>query len=86
MWEVVDEAFSEPLGLQRFAIGTENDPIPEDVVRPYLAFTGGKFIDVTPTAVSDAATGDGGVASNMLDLNLWIESSFCRRSLRVCYP
>lgn len=76
LWDVIDEQFSRPLGLQRFAMGTETVPLPEDVVRPYVAFSGGNFIDVTPTAVSDMATGDGGIHSNMLDLNEWFRALF----------
>ncbi len=74
--DVVEEQYTVPLGLHHFAMGTEDNPIPEDVARPYLALTNGKFIDVTATAVSDAATGDGGIVSNLQDLNLWMEAVF----------
>ncbi|MEL7160075.1 MAG: serine hydrolase domain-containing protein [Bacteroidota bacterium] len=76
LWEAVADRLVGPLNLQRFAMGTETDPIPDHVARPYLAFTGGKYIDFTPTAVADAATGDGGIISNMQDLTRWVEALF----------
>ncbi|MEM9261108.1 MAG: serine hydrolase domain-containing protein, partial [Bacteroidota bacterium] len=72
LWEAVENRFKLPLGLRHFAMGTEQNPIPADVARPYLAFTNGKFIDVTASAVADAATGDGGIVTNLQDLNAWV--------------
>lgn len=69
LWEAVDQYIAAPLGLGQLAMGTEDNPIPNDVARPYLATLGGRYFDFTETAVSDAATGDGGILSNMQDLN-----------------
>ncbi|WP_173021394.1 serine hydrolase [Lewinella sp. W8] len=76
LWNAVEEQVVRPLALTRFVMGTEEDPIPEDVARPYFAFRGGKFIDVLESAVSDAATGDGGIAANMQDLNIFARGLF----------
>ncbi|MEO0787067.1 MAG: serine hydrolase domain-containing protein [Bacteroidota bacterium] len=69
LWEAVDQFIAEPLGLERFGMGTEQNPIPDDVARPYLANPGGRYFNFIEQAVGDAATGDGGIASNMQDLN-----------------
>lgn len=65
-----------PLGLTGFAMGAESDPIPDDVARPYLALTKGKYQDITGWAVSDAATADGGALSNMWELQVFVQALF----------
>ncbi len=76
LWEVVQRRIVEPLGLKNFSMGTEENPLPDDAARPYLALLGGQYIDATEYAVSDAATGDGGIVSNMQDINLFIQALF----------
>ncbi len=76
LWEAVDKHIVEPLGLQNTSMGTESNPIPTGTVRPYLASRGNQSYDIMPNAVSDAATGDGGIASNMQDLNAFIHAIF----------
>ncbi len=76
LWEVIDARIAQPLGLPNFAMGTESDPIPDDVARPYLALNGGKYINLLSFAVSDAATGDGGILTNMQELNAFTEALF----------
>lgn len=76
LWKATETYITNPLSLSSFSMGRENDPIPDDVVRPYMALKGGKYFDITQYAVSDAATGDGGVLSNMQDLNTFIEALF----------
>ena len=73
---VVRERIANPLGLSRLTMGTEEDPIPDDVARPYLAYLGGKYSSVIATAVSDAATGDGGILSNTAELNVVLRALF----------
>lgn len=74
--QAVDRRITAPLGLQHFSMGTEETPLPDDVARPYMAILGGQYVDISETAVSDAATGDGGVLSNMLDLTTYINGVF----------
>ena len=76
LWEVIEDRIAQPLGLANFAMGTERDPIPDDVARPYLALNDDKYIDIISFAVSDAATGDGGILTNMLELNTFMEALF----------
>ncbi|MEM6394959.1 MAG: serine hydrolase domain-containing protein [Bacteroidota bacterium] len=76
LWDAVYQFITQPLGLQRFGMGTESNPIPNDVVRPYLANPGGHYFNFIEQAVSDAATGDGGIASNMQDLNKFMLALF----------
>lgn len=65
------------LGLFNTEVGTIENPIPSGTARPYLAYTDGEeFIDVMQFAVSDGATGDGGVATNMQESLLFIEGIF----------
>ncbi len=79
LWDVIRDQIATPLNLRGFAMGTEQNPLPDDVARPYIAQRGGRFVDVTATAASDAATGDGGIISNTQDLNIFIESLFSGR-------
>jgi len=74
--EVVSTFIAAPLNLQVAQMGTPEQPIPLGTARPYIAIRNEKFIDVMEHAVSDAATGDGGIASNMQDLNSFIEALF----------
>jgi len=74
--EVFEARVSLPLQLGGFVMGTENDPIPDDIPRPYLALAGGKFQNVISSAVSDAATGDGGVLTNMTELEVFAKALF----------
>ncbi len=73
---VFEARVSLPLKLGGFAMGAEADPIPEDIPRPYLALAGGKFQNVIASAVSDAATGDGGVLTNMAELEVFAKALF----------
>ncbi|MFK8054544.1 MAG: serine hydrolase domain-containing protein [Saprospiraceae bacterium] len=76
LWEVIDARIAQPLSLPNFAMGTELDPIPDDVARPYLALNGGKYSDIISFAVSDAATGDGGILTNMNELSGFFSGLF----------
>lgn len=67
---------AQALGLKNTIMGKELDPIPAGVARPYIAVHGGKYQDVMSWSVSDAATGDGGIATNMQDAILFIEGLF----------
>lgn len=60
--------------MRNTKMGTSQDPIPSGTSRPYLNQSNGQFIDVMNFALSDAATGDGGIISNTQDLLLFIES------------
>ena len=76
LWDVVDTYIVKPLNLENALMGTHDEPIPTGTARPYLATRGDKYYDIMENAVSDAATGDGGIASNMQDLNVFIEALF----------
>lgn len=76
LWQVVDRYIAQPLNLSTFEMGQSQNPIPADVARPYIALKNGKYFDITQYAVSDAATGDGGVLSNMQDLTEFIKGIF----------
>lgn len=76
LWDAIQQFIAAPLGLTNFVMGTEAEPVPEGSARPYLALNGDKYFDVMQWAVADAATGDGGIASNMQDLNLFFEALF----------
>tara|TARA_B110000902_G_scaffold239064_1_gene287453 strand:+ start:1903 stop:3063 length:1161 start_codon:yes stop_codon:yes gene_type:complete len=65
---------ADVVGLENTKMGTSQDPIPSGTSRPYLNQSNGHFIDVMNFALSDAATGDGGIISNTQDLLLFIES------------
>ncbi len=69
LWDAVNQYIATPLGLKNLVMGTEQNPIPADCARPYLSIRGGKYSDIMEHAVADAATGDGGIATNMQDLN-----------------
>ncbi len=75
LWEAVDDYIAKPLGLSNFQMGTHSDPIPLGTARPY-ALEQGNYRDITPFAIADAATGDGGISSNMQDLVLVFEALF----------
>ena len=74
--EVVYTYISEPLNFQITEMGTTDDPIPTGTARPYLAVRDGKYVDTMPFSVADAATGDGGIATNMLEALTFLESLF----------
>lgn len=76
LWDAVETYITQPLGLENAEMGTHDIPIPSGTARPYRYIRGGKYQDVMSFAVADAATGDGGVASNMQDLNIFIEALF----------
>lgn len=76
LWDAVDQYISQPLGLEQTEMGTESQPIPEGTARPYLRSSTTSYYDAMHIAVSDAATGDGGMASNMQETNLFIEGLF----------
>lgn len=76
LWDAVGLYITQPLGLQNSLMGTHEDPIPAGTARPYLAVRGEKYMDIMHYSVADAATGDGGIASNMQDLNAFIENLF----------
>ncbi len=76
LWDAVDTYIVERLGLENCEMGTHDNPIPAGTARPYLAIRGNKFMDVMPYAVSDAATGDGGISSNMQDLIVFTRAIF----------
>ena len=76
LWDAMDTYIFDPLGLDNSEMGTHEAPIPAGTARPYRQITKGKYQDIMHTAVSDAATGDGGVAANMQEVNAFIEGLF----------
>jgi len=76
LWDAVEKYIVEPLDLKVAKMGTHDQPIPVGTARPYLATHSDKYFDIMQNAVSDAATGDGGIASNAQDLNTFIEGLF----------
>jgi len=76
LWDAVDVHIAQPLNLVNTKMGTEIHPLPEGTARPYIATRDGKFIDIYQNSVADAATGDGGIATNMQDLALFIQALF----------
>ncbi|MEM7655872.1 MAG: serine hydrolase domain-containing protein [Bacteroidota bacterium] len=82
LWDAVDQYIAQPLGLENFQMGTHEQPIPVGTARPYT-LSRGKYRDIYPFAVSDAATGDGGIASNMMDLITFIEGVFDGRLIQA---
>lgn len=78
LWEAVDAYIAQPLGLD-LQMGTHETPIPSGTARPYLQVSKGKYRDMMATAVSDAATGDGGIASDAQELTVFIEALFEER-------
>ena len=73
LWTAIETYISNPLGLKNTLCGTESEPIPEGTARPYLG-VGSNFIDIHQNSVSDAATGDGGIASCAQDLVLFFQA------------
>ncbi len=76
LWDAIDLYIAQPLGLENFKMGTYETPIPPEAARPYLATHANKYFDAMHMAVSDAATGDGGIASNMQDVNAFFRALF----------
>lgn len=74
--QALQQMIFDPLGLSSAAYGTVDEPLPTGVVRPYLAIKADQYIDIRHVEVSDANTGDGGIAINMQDLRVFIESLF----------
>ncbi|MEM8527193.1 MAG: serine hydrolase domain-containing protein [Bacteroidota bacterium] len=79
LWDAVDQYIIDPLDLKVAEMGTHDQPIPMGTARPYLATHSDKYFDIMQNAVSDAATGDGGIASNAQDLITFIEGLFFRK-------
>jgi len=76
LWDAVEIYIVQPLALKNAEMGTHNMPIPVGTARPYRLIRKNKYEDVMSFSVSDAATGDGGIASNMQDLTLFMEGLF----------
>ena len=74
--EAIVNYINTPLGLQNTLAGTTENPIPSGTARPYFAVRNGKYTDIMPFSVSDAATGDGAMATNMQEALLFIEGLF----------
>ncbi|MFC2138439.1 serine hydrolase domain-containing protein [Bacteroidota bacterium] len=75
--DVYNEYIFNPLGLTSAEYGTPEYPIPNDIPRGYFSLNGDeRFVDFTDIDRSDAATGDGGIAINMRDLGVFIETLF----------
>ncbi len=71
--EAVELYISDSISLENTFQGTPSDPIPSGTARAYLEIAKGQFKDVMDFALSDAATGDGGIISNSQDLLYFIE-------------
>lgn len=76
LWDAVEQFITQPLGLINTRMGTHNAPIPNGTARPYLATRSDKYRDIMHIAVSDAATGDGGIVGNAQDINAFMEALF----------
>jgi len=76
LWDAVDTYISQPMGFENTVFGTHDEPIPAGTARPYWASRNQKYIDIIENSVSDAATGDGGIAANTQELNVFIENVF----------
>ncbi|MEL6671009.1 MAG: serine hydrolase domain-containing protein [Bacteroidota bacterium] len=76
LWDAVDMYIVQPLGLSHTQMGTHQQPIPEGTARPYRLRGKQTYEDIYEVAVSDAATGDGGMASNMQELVVFMEGLF----------
>lgn len=71
----IETYINNPLGFTNTETGTPDNPIPSGTARPYLALhNGGKYTDIMHFAVSDGATGDGAIATNMQEALYFIES------------
>lgn len=75
LWEVVKQHITDPLGLDNTEMGTHDQPLPTGTVRPY-GYSRKQYRDIMSLAVSDGATGDGGIASNMQEVNAFAEALF----------
>lgn len=73
LWTAVDTYIAKPIGLKNTLCGTEQQPLPIGTARPYLA-VGSNFIDIYQNSVSDAATGDGGIAASAQDLVIFLNA------------
>lgn len=76
LWDVVRIHITEPAGMSNTVMGTHDMPIPTGTARPYLSTGGYKYFDIMQNSVADAATGDGGIASNMQDLIIFMNALF----------
>lgn len=74
--EALQTYIFDPLNVTSATYGSVETPLPTGVVRPYFSFKSGKYIDIRHVEVSDANTGDGGIAINMQDLRVFIEALF----------
>ncbi len=71
--EAVELYITNVLSLKNTIQGTWKDPLPSGTARPYLD-RGNGYVDIMDFALSDAATGDGGILSNTQDLLFFIEN------------
>lgn len=76
--QAIQDIILDPLGLESAAAGDAENPIPSNVVRPYLNIRGDQFFDNSDLEQADAATGDGNVGINMQDLQRFIEALWNR--------
>ena len=72
--ELKELYISNIIGLKNTVMGTIENPIPLGTTRPYLDVGNGKYQEIMDFALSDAATGDGGIISNTQDLLFFMES------------
>ena len=73
---ILQEYIFSPLNLTSAAYGTQEEPLPSGVVRPYVSIQEGTYFDSKHLEVADANTGDGGVALHMQDLRTFAEGLF----------
>ena len=69
----VELYISDSISLENTFQGISSNPIPSGIARAYLEVNDEQFKDVMDFALSDAATGDGGIISNSQDLLYFIE-------------
>ncbi|MCI4669446.1 MAG: beta-lactamase family protein [Bacteroidia bacterium] len=81
LWDAVETYIAQPLGLQHTQMGTHDDPIPDGTALPYRR-AGNNYQEVKFLAVSDAATGDGGMASNGQELIEFMKGIFDGRLMK----
>jgi len=74
LWDAVDQYIVEPLGLHNTVMDTHAQPLPEGTARPCHCTGNLKYIDMYQNSVSDAATGDGGIASCTQDLIIFLKA------------
>ncbi len=72
--EAIDAYINKPLGFLNTEAGTPKNPIPTGTARPYLALQNGKYSDIMEVSVSDAATGDGAIATNAQEAIYFMEA------------